>query len=202
MKKIIYTFCLLIFVQCTTAPERAGHVTDVGIWQGKVLIQNKKTNNKKWANVTWASDSTQQKMRIDVYAALMDIPIATFIKAGDEAHLWLFTERKYYFSKDGEKLFKFLTKMTLNPNVFYSLLGSPQPPSDDWKCKDGEGVFQCLSQENKTKLLVEYKDNDRRVIKVVKALKALRLRLVRSKVEVSEKHFKLLSTSHYKTYKI
>lgn len=201
MKKLIISLSFLFLTDCVTNPQRAGRTTDIGVWQGKVLLANTKTNHKKWANVTWASQSDKQRMRIDVYA-VMDIPVATFIKIGEESHLWLFTEKKYFFSSNGEKLFKHLTKMTLNPDVFYSLLGTPVPPSDDWQCKDQERVFKCHNQAEKMDLIVQHHDQDKRVINAHRGSKALRVRLLRSKVQVHDEHFKLLSTSHYKTIKI
>ena len=201
MKTILLIFAILLLSNCSTTPDSVGKHTDVGIWQGKVQMTNKKTNHKKWANVIWASDSNNQRMRIDVQA-VFDMPVATFIKDGADNHLWLFTENKYFYSEDGEKLFKHLTKLSIDPSIFYSLLGHPQPPSEQWKCNDKAEVFQCVSQESKTRFSVKHQKKDHRIIKMFKGSKALRIRLFRSKVQVSSKLFKPLSTSHFKTIKI
>lgn len=199
----IIVLCLLaaLLSQCTSTPKSSGPHSDVGVWLGKVQMVNRTTNNKKWANVTWVSDSSSNRMRVDV-SAILDVPIATFLMDGDKTHLWLFTEQKYFHSDDPAKLFRYLTKFSLDPKIFYSLLGTPRPPSSQWSCKDKEDSYHCQYPAEKTRFSVNYEDVDKRIIKVLKGSKALQLRLSRSKVQVDEAQFKPLSTSHFKTQKI
>lgn len=195
------TFCFLALANCSTSTKSSGPQTDLGIWQGKALILNKTVNNKKWANVTWASDSINNRMRIDVYA-LMDMPLATYIQVDGEAHLWMFTEKKYFVSKNPQKLFKYLTKLSLNPNIFYSFLGRPAAPNTEWNCEKDNVKMMCKSQAAKTNIKVDFSDTNERIIKISRAGKSLRLRLSRAKVQTQDRDFELLSTSQFKTIKI
>ncbi len=201
MKNILVGVTLLVLVACSSKPLTTGKHTDIGMWTGKVQMTNKTTNHKKWANVVWASDSESDRMRIDV-SAIMDVPIATFIKNGEGSHLWLFTEKKYFHSQDGEKLFKHLTKLSVDPRIFYSMLGQPRPPGSQWSCKDKSDVYQCSSSQEKTRFMVKHEEPDERIIKIEKGLEALQIRLSRSKVQVKEQLFKALSTSQFKTIQI
>jgi hypothetical protein len=201
MKNLIRVTIFLLLAACSTNQMSSKESSDIGLWQGKVQMVDETTHNKKWANVNWASNSSIDKMRVDVYA-LMDIPVATFIKIGAESHLWLFTEKKYYYSDNGEKLFSFLTKINMNPDVFYSLLGKPRAPNSQWKCSRLNEQFKCQSKIDQINLLVDDSDNDQRVIRIHKEGKSLNFRLNRSKVEIQDENFKLLSTSQFKTIKI
>ncbi len=164
-------------------------------------MTNKTTNHRKWANVTWASDSSEDRMRVDV-SAVLDVPIATFIKNSEGSHLWLFTEGKYFFSEDGGKLFKYLTKLSVNPKIFYNLLGNPKSPGTEWQCKTDQEIFQCQSSADKTQFSVKTGEPNRRVINMEKGTKALRVRLSRSKVQLQDKLFKKLPTSQFKTFRL
>lgn len=201
MRKISFLLILILSVRCTTSHKMTQRHHDKGVWEGTVLVLNNKTKHKKWVSVNWVSDSDNQRMRIDVYA-MLDIPVATYIKTGHEAHLWLFTERKYYHSIDDVKLFKQLTKMSVDPNLFFAFLGSPKPPSPQWQCKDEEGVMGCVSAAEKAALTVDYREPNERVIQVKRRLKTLKLKLSRSKVQVDESLFKVLSTSQFEIIEI
>ena len=176
-------------------------LTDIGVWQGKALMINKQTKHKKWANLTWISDSRVQKMKINVYAVL-DIPVASYLSSEENTDLWLFTEDKHYQSTDGAKLFKYLTKIEIDPKVFFSLLGRPEAPGGSWSCTDVDRLLRCQSKSLKIKLSVNYGDKDQRNIEIYRQDQLLRLKLTRSKVEVKARHFKSISTPHYRTIKI
>ncbi len=202
MKKLVPLLIIAWLVSsCSTAPKSPGQHTDTGIWAGKVQMTNQQTSHRKWANVTWASDSDQDRMRVDV-SAILDVPIATFIKNEEGSHLWLFTEKKYFFSKDGEKLFQFLTKLSVNPNIFYKLLGVPESPGTEWNCESQPQLFKCFSRARQTQFSVVHADPNQRVIQVEKGPKTLRVRLSRSKVQLQDRLFKKLSTSQFKTFRI
>ena len=201
MKIIILILCLFLFVQCTTSQLKPQAATDVGVWQGKVLITNKKIDSHKWASLTWVSDSAQEKMRIDIHA-IMNIPLATFVKGSDGAHLWIFQENKHYYSKDSQKLFKYLTKISLNPDIFYSLLGRPAAPNSRRRCKDSTEIYKCYSKRERARMTVDYSDKNKRIITFERGSRALRLRLSRTKVQVDNVSFKPLSLSQFKTIKI
>ncbi|MEM7647004.1 MAG: hypothetical protein AAF203_08850 [Pseudomonadota bacterium] len=201
MQKILGLLLCLFIAQCTTKPKTTLVGDDRGIWQGKVLMTNLKTKNKKWANVVWASDSSQDRMRVDV-SAIFNVPVATFLKDGDQAHLWLFTEKKYYVSDSAERLFQQLTKLDVDPAIFFSLLGTPQPPSTEWQCKDKSDVFGCVWKQKKVVLTVDHGDLDKRTIKVRRTGQSLRLRLSRAKVEVPDRLFTPLKTSQFKTIQL
>lgn len=176
-------------------------MTDTGVWQGKLQLTNEATKDKKWANVTWASDSENDRMRIDV-SAIMDVPIATFIKSQEGAHLWMFTQDKYFSSADGEKMIKQLTQLSFDPDGFFKLLGSLEPLGGEWNCADSSTTYRCASKRDKTVITVESDKSDQRIITIKNDLKALRLRLNKAKGEVLESHFKLLPTSQFKTIRI
>ncbi len=201
--KIFYSLLLLFFVaSCTTGKKDfKGPATDVGIWQGKVLMTNKTTDFKKWAYVTWASDSPNNRMRVNV-SAVFDQPVATFLKKQESNDLWLFLEGKHFQSDDGRKLFEFLTKLSLDPKIFYSLLGTPRSPGTEWQCNKKEQVMSCISKAYKTRFSVEYEDRNKRLIEIDRGSKALQIRLTRSKVQVEDKLFTPLRSSQFKTIKI
>ncbi len=201
MKALFFTLVFLLLVQCSSKKKSSEPFSDVGLWAGKVLMTNKTTNHKKWVNVTWASDSENDRMRIDI-TAILDVPVATYIKNNKGYHLWLFTDRKYFFSQDGEKLFQHLTKLSLDPSIFYSLLGEPQPPSSEWACKNKDSILSCSSAVNKTRFLVKHEEADERTIRIEKGVKALKIKLSKSKVQLQDELFKSLSTSQFKTVKI
>ena len=192
---------MIIISACSTTPHKTGDFTDLGVWTGKVQMTNKQTNHRKWANVTWASDSEQNRMRVDI-SAILDVPIASFLKNPDGYHLWLYTEKTYYHSMDGEKLFKHLTKLSVDPNIFYAMLGVPKSPGQEWKCDSKSQVMKCSSGQKQTRFSVQHDDPDRRIIKVEKDRKALRVRLSRTKVQLKDDMFKKLSTSQFKTYQL
>lgn len=202
MKSLLFATISLFLIQCTTTPKSKEPLTDVGLWIGKVQMTNKTTNNRKWANVVWASNSVDDEMRIDVTAAIVDIPLATFIKNGEGFHLWLFTEKQYFTSEDGKKLFSHLTKLSVHPSIFYSMLGQPKAPGKQWKCKVGSDRMECISKVNKTQLFVNGSNQNKREIKLNRGSKALRLRLSRAKVQVKKKMFQSLPTSQFKTIKL
>ena len=190
MKIIISVLCFLVLVSCASVPQKAGKFTDVGVWQGRAFFLNTKKKSKRWASVVWASDSSVDQLRIDVYT-IFDIPLATFIKLEEKTHLWIFDEKKYYFSKNGKKLFDHLTKIPLDPNVFFKLLGDPQKLNARWQCQQKKDVSECLSREDETRFLIQYESHDQRTIQVKKGPKTLRLELHRAKVQVSDDDFKL-----------
>lgn len=197
--------CLLGLANCATDRGHARtDLSDIGVWQGKVMSINPSTNYRQVANVSWVSDSSRQRMRVDVYA-LFDIPIATFLKDGDSHHLWLFTEKKHYMSQDGRKLFQHLTKLPVDPKVFFQLLGPMQVAQvlgPSWSCVQKEGQHQCESREQSTWLSVENQQVDERKIKIVRGEKTLQIRISRSKVEFDQSVFKTLATSQFKTIRI
>lgn len=201
MKKILSLLFLIISVQCTTKPPLKRDVTDTGVWQGKLQLINEQTKDKKWANVTWASDSENDRMRIDI-AAIMDIPLGTFIRDQQGSHLWMFTENKYFTSENGERLIQHLTQLSFDPENFFKLLGNLDPLEGNWKCSSNEERYRCASKANGTTITVESDASDERIITIKKDLKALRLRLNKAKGEVQESHFKLLPTSQFKTIRI
>ena len=192
------SLALLFFIQCTTTPKRAGKVTDVGVWQGKVLFSNKKTKKKKWSSITWASDSSQKKIRIDLYTVFY-IPIATFIKQGQRNHLWIFNGKKYYSSKKGSDIIEHFTQVSLNPDVFFKLLSQPDLKKP-WKCKHKKKKIKksrCLFKNKNIQLWVEHHDQDQRVIQVEKEFQMIRFNIQREKTQVTEDNFKLLPTDEY-----
>lgn len=192
---------VLLTAQCTMTPKSTLPATDVGLWTGKVQMTNKTTNHRKWANVAWASNSVDDQMRIDI-SAIFDVPVATYIKNEEGAHLWLFSEKKYYFSQDSQKLFQHLTKLSVNPKIFYTMLGHPEKLGAPWHCKLGSSSMECVARSNNTQLFVDHEVRDERVINIEKGSKALRIRLSRSKVQPNSQVFKTLSTSQFKTIKI
>lgn len=196
---ILFAFALLLS-NCTTTPKSKGPVTDVGLWQGKVLMTSATTKRNKWASVVWASDSINDRMKINV-SAVFDYPVATFLKKGDRHDLWLFTEKTHFISNDGKRLFYNLVKISLDPKIFYSLLGQPQSPGPGWQCQLKEDLYSCVSIQLKTKFTVDVTDSDRRVIKILKGGNILQLSLSRSKVQVNDSNFKGLNTSQFKTVK-
>jgi hypothetical protein len=201
MKDIFFIGILACsFLGCTTTPG-TGQWTDRGIWTGKVQMTEANTAQRKWVYVNWASDSSQDRMRIDV-SAVLDVPIATFLKNAEGAHLWLFTEGHYFFSHDGETLFKHFTKLSFDPRIFYDMLGKPQPPSAEWQCSEGSDVLRCRSVLAKTQFEVRHGDPDRRLIRIEKDGKALRVRLTRSKVQVPRNVFRKLPTSQFQTFRL
>ena len=190
MKLIVSALCFLVLMNCASIPEKAGKFTDVGVWQGRVFFLDTKKKSKRWASIVWASDSSVDQLRIDVYT-IFDIPLATFIKLGEKTHLWIFDEKKYYFSEDGKKLFDHLTKMSLDPKVFFKLLGDPKKLNASWQCEQKKDVSQCLYREDGTKFVIQYESHDQRTIEVKKGPKILHLELYRAKVQVNGDDFKL-----------
>jgi hypothetical protein len=179
-------------------------LVDTGLWEGRVMAINPKSKNRQWANVSWMSDSGSQSMRVDVFG-IMDVPVATFLKVGDENHLWLFLESKHYYSQDGRKLFQQLTRLPIDPVVFFELLG-PMRVQDavggDWTCFRQDGQHQCQSKSLRTRLQVENRELDQRKIQIVQGQASLQVRLVRSKVEVNPKAFLPLNLSQFKTIRL
>ena len=191
----------LFFVGCVTTPKGTGIKTDTGVWQGKAQMINLKTNRKKWVYVTWASDSSHDRMRVDV-RALMDVPIATFIKRNSDNQLWLHTEGKHYQSDDGQELFSKLVRFPLNPDQFFGFLGKPGELGGDWTCNDNKQQYDCYSPTHKVHLTIDHEEADRRKIALKKDSKALKIRLIRAKVQVEDRLFDPLPTSQYKTFKL
>ena len=163
MRLFILVPLLLLLSNCSTTPDSTGPHTDVGVWEGKVLMTNLKTKHKKWANLTWVSDSSNDRMRVNV-SAVMNLPVATFLKSDGENQLWLFTENRHFTSGSGEKLFKYLTKLSLDPIIFYSMLGRPRSPGEEWKCEESDGQFKCNSVSLKTRFSVAHDTRDERKI--------------------------------------
>ena len=201
MRTIILVILAILLSQCSTMDKSKGPVTDVGVWQGKILIKNTKTKKNKWASLIWASDSKNDRMKVNV-SAIMDYPVAAFLRKDDQNDLWLFTENKHYRSVSGERLFQSLLKVSIDPKIFYSLLGNPQSPGNEWNCKKDSDTFNCHSVKLKTKFSVDISSSNRRVIKINKGQKALQISLSRSKVQVTEKHFSGLNSSQFKTIEI
>ncbi|MCJ8275473.1 MAG: hypothetical protein HRT44_01020 [Bdellovibrionales bacterium] len=192
---------LLMLTNCATQQVGSGEKTDVGIWQGKVMMTNKNNKNRKWAYVTWVSDSPNQRMRIDV-RAILDTPVATYIRDESGAHLWLYLDGKYFFSKDAEKLFSQLVKFSFDPDNFFSFLGNPKKLGEPWSCTNKDDLYTCLSPKQKTNVSINHSENDKRVIKVEKGAKGLRVRLSRAKVQVGPQLFRKPSTTHFETIEI
>ena len=201
MKNLVLISFSFLLIQCVSKKPSEQAYTDIGLWVGKVQMTNQTTKQRKWVNVTWASDSSAEKMRIDV-TAILDIPVATYIKNTEGFHLWVFTERKYYFSQDGKSLFKFLTKLSVDPNIFYSMLGQPKHPGVGWQCDKSEKAELSCKSEDSTQFIVKYSEANKRMIHINKGAKALRIRLSRSKVQLQDKLFNTLSTSQFKTFKL
>lgn len=197
MGKILLSIsCFILLLGCSTTPVGSGKETDVGVWQGKVQMLSKESKNRKWAYVTWISDSPNQRMRIDVRAVL-DIPIATYIRKEDGAHLWLFTEGKYFHSKDATQLFSTLVKFNFDPDHFFNFLGNPQKLGKSWECENKLSLYTCLSPSREAQVTINHENVDKRVINLNKGSKGLRIRLSRSKVRVTAQQFKKLSTSQF-----
>ncbi len=189
---------LFLFAQCTFGPKRAGRVTDLGVWQGKVFFSNKKTKEKKWTYLTWASDSNQKRIRIDLYT-IFYIPIATFLKKDKKNHVWIFDKKKYYFSRKASNVFEHFIQVPLNPNLFFKLLSQPDL-DPHWKCKKkSKGITKCLSKKNKIHIWIQHSDQDQRIIKIKKGSQILRLNLQREAIKVTDDNFKLLPTDEYET---
>ncbi len=202
MKSIAKLFLLFLLVQCTSNQKSGpGSLTDVGVWQGKVLMVNNVTKFKKWAYVIWASDSENNRMRVNVNA-VFDQPVATFLKNKSTNDLWLFLEGKHFESNDGKKLFEYLTKLSLDPKIFYSLLGEPQSPGTEWQCVREKQEMSCRSETYKTQFRVDYGEVNSRTIVIEKDSNTLQLKLSRSKVQVKDSLFKPVSSSQFKTIKI
>lgn len=190
-----------MLTHCTTTKKQSKVHTDVGLWVGKVQMTNKTTGQKKWANVNWASDSSQSRLRVDV-SAILDVPVATFLVNSEGAHLWLHMEKKYFHSMESRKLFKHLTKLSIDPKIFYSMLGQPEAPNENWACSTEPALLKCASQKNQTQYSVAFSETDRRLINIDRGSKSLRLRLSRSKVQLEDRFFQALSKSQYKTIEI
>lgn len=204
MSIVSRVFVLLIgffLAQCASLPSTMHRSTDRGLWNGKVLMLKEQSRDRKWANVTWISEAEKQRMRIDVYA-FMDIPLATFLKAEGLYHLWIFTEKKYYKSSDGQKLFAHLTRMDINPDLFFSLLGRGDLPASSWDCEVHGSINVCHSKVKKMKMDVNLSSTDERQISLQTGEREFRLRLNRSKVELKEEFFQPLSSSHFKTIQL
>lgn len=199
--KVILPIFVLILSSCSTLTQGTGKKTDVGIWEGKVQMLNNKDSNRKWAYVTWVSDSPQQRMRIDI-RAILDVPIASYIQTKQGAKLWLFTESKYFHSEDAKALFSYLVKIQLDPELFFSFLGNPKSLGEDWSCENKDGVYTCFSPKHKTNVSVDHNELDKRIINLDKDGKSLRMRLFRSKVEVEDQQFRPFSTPQFDTIKI
>lgn len=190
-----------LLVGCQTGPG-VGKTTDVGVWDGKVLMTSgKNSNNGKWAYVTWASDSTEDRMRVDV-RAILDIPIATFLLSKDQAHLWLYRENKYYTSNNPKRLFSKLVKFELDPTIFFSFLSHPKRIGSEWQCRKDSKKMLCVHSSEPLKVSLNFDGPNQREIRVKKPGKAFRLRLIRSKVEVHNKMFFPLKSSQFESIKI
>lgn len=200
--RIFYLFILIFLLSnCTSTPDSRGPYSDVGVWEGKVLMTSLQSKQKKWAYLTWVSDSRKDRMRVNV-SAVMNYPVATFLKNDDGHQLWIFPEKKHFTSDDGGKLFFHLTKLSMDPRIFYSLLGRPKSPGKQWQCIYGEEKMSCQSESLQTRFEVNFEDADERKIKVVRDGKLLQINLSRTKVQVEERFFKALSSSQFKTIEI
>ena len=199
--KLLLSFIVLITTSCTTLTKGTGEKTDVGVWEGKVQMQNSKSSNRKWAYVTWVSDSPQQRMRIDI-RAILDVPVATYMQKSQGAQLWLFTENKYFHSEDAKTLFSYFVKIQIEPKLFFSFLGNPKSLGESWSCENKESIYTCFSPKHKTNVTIDHKDVDKRVIDIEKDGKSLRMRLFRSKVQVEDQQFRPFSTPQFDTIKI
>lgn len=197
---VILSSLFLFLVGCQTG-VKSGKTTDVGVWDGKVLMTGSSSQNAKWAYVTWVSDSTKGRMRVDV-RAIMDIPIATFLLSKNRAHLWLYRENKYYTSDTPKTLFSKLVKFELDPSVFFSFLGRPKSIGSDWQCKKKQSEMFCTHGLEPLKVSLRFPEADQREIKVKKPGKAFKLRLTRSKVEVNNKMFLPLKSSQFESIQI
>lgn len=200
MKILILVISALLITSCSTTPQQEGPHTDIGVWEGRAQVTDK-FGKKNWVNVTWASDSHNNRMRISL-SAIMDYPVAMFLKSNQQHDLWLFDKRRHIQSESGVKLFKLLTKLSLDPEIFFSFLGKPQAPGIEWSCSESGQEFKCHSAQLKTTLTVDHSQRDKRIIRVENAGKKAQLRLSRSKVQVSDRNFKPLKLSHFKTIKI
>lgn len=199
MKKIlIYLALVFVYFGCSTAPKTTLSASDVGIWSGRILMTNTLTHQKKWASVHWASDSANSRMRIDV-SAVFDVPLATYLQNEQGAHLWLFNQKQYYHSQDGERLFQKLTKLSVDPKIFYDLLAIPQPLASPWACQSEDMKLKCRSVQDKMKMAVDFSRKNQRVIRINKGQEDFRLKLSKSKVQLNDKMFQRLPTSQFKT---
>ncbi len=193
---VFISLCFLLFTQCTSLPKRAGRVTDIGVWQGKIFFSNNKTKNKKWSYVTWSSDSSQKKIRIDFYT-IFYIPLATFVKKNGKNHLWIFDEKKHYISDKGLNIFEHLIKVPLNPDIFFKLLSHPDSDTH-WRCEQKKrGSTRCVAKKDQIRLWIQHGDQDRRIIKIKRGSQILRLNLQREQTRVTDNNFKLLPTDQY-----
>jgi hypothetical protein len=202
MKFLLTLLSLLIFIGCSTTPQSTLPPTDIGVWKGKVQMINTTTNQKKWASLTWASDSDGDRMRVDV-SAVFDTPLVTFMKNEEGYHLWQYMDGKYYFSENGAKLFRNFTKLSVDPDLFYDFLGQPRNPGLPWVCeKTDQPVMSCQASTEKVRFVVNHAERDRRQIGIQRGDRAIHIRLNRAKVQVQDRLFKTLSTSHFKTIQI
>ena len=191
----------LLITACSTVPKDGGEKTDVGVWEGRVQVTNNKTKQRKWVNVIWVSDSAKKRMKIDVRAVL-DIPVATFLRDNGEAHLWMFTEAKHYYSKSPRTLFANLVKFDFDPDLFFSILGNPRSLGQQWSCKNLDYIYKCHSQKQKTKVMIDHQQNNVRFIKVHRGEKTLQMRLTRSKVQIEDGLFRPIPLTQFKTIQI
>ena len=203
MKKTISLFFLtLVLIHCTSRPKKAVETTDIGIWQGKLLFSDKKMKKNKWVSLTLASDSSKNRLRVDLYT-IFYIPIATFVKQGTENYLWIFDEKKYYFSKNGSKLLKNLIQVPLDPELFFKLLNIPSL-GQRWNCKKirKRETTQCVAKDNRVILSIKHNIPDKRIIKMKKGQKLLKFKLKKEHWQVNDENFKLLSTDRYEKVEI
>ena len=164
-------------------------------------MTNKTTKAKKWSNLTWISESTKDRMRIDM-TGVFDVPIATYIKNKEGTHLWLFRKRQYFFSKDGGKLFRRLAHISMDPQVFYHLLGQPKGLNPHWSCKEQKAVLNCVGKKENLRLSVKFPKGNQRLIAIESKAEALRIRLSRSKLQIQDKIFQPLSTPSFEIIKL
>lgn len=201
IKTFSFFLSVLLFAACQTAYKGADDGSDMGVWEGKVRMLDSKKDKKIWGFVTWISESQKSRLRIDVKATL-DVPIATFIMQENSAQLWLYQEDKYYTSNDPQKLFAKLTRLQVDPQVFFAILSRHSRLKKPWQCRSQDAAVNCNNQQQKLSLEIQNQDENTRRVTLRNGTKYLNLHLVRSKVEVNDRMFMYRPTSQFERISI
>ncbi|MCC6137352.1 MAG: hypothetical protein IT287_01875, partial [Bdellovibrionaceae bacterium] len=122
---------LLFTISCQTGPKfKDENIRYVG---GKALIYDKIKDKQDWVNFT-ASVSHPNRLRIDAYLGLLNIPLGSLVITDDTAVFVNIIEKKIYKTNQGGVVLEKLLKTPISSLDVISVFAEKFPLKSSWRC--------------------------------------------------------------------
>lgn len=150
---------------CQTVPVRYDQV-EVGTWEAKALIKDKKGNQSYVVNLDIAA-RLNEKLRLDVTSPI-GIHLASLVMRGAEVEYILVRKKKYFAGQAKPQVLSPIISVPLDPRVLHNVIFDRPIVDKNWVCTQGDEGMLSECQNLTSGLVLSFSDRvgQRKTVKI------------------------------------